>query len=117
MSSRPSFSSPSTSFPSVYAVIPPGKERVKRSKFIKHVYPIILLLGLLDRSFILRTPSIVASMVNVLEAVTLLLASHSDKKKEDTAKAAVARASPTSGLQPSSGDQVSQPSEPLASGK
>ena len=85
-------------------------------------YPIVLLLSLLDRPSILRTPSIVASVVNLLEAVTRPLASLGDQKKEGTAETAVAGGSSTSESQPSSGDQAPQPSEPqpsepLASGK
>ena len=46
-------------------------------------YPIVLLLSLLERPSILRTPSIVESVVNLLANVTRPLASLKDHKKSD----------------------------------
>ncbi|RDX47077.1 hypothetical protein OH76DRAFT_1406241 [Lentinus brumalis] len=66
-------------------------------------YPIVLLLSLLDRPSILRTPSIVESVVGLLATVTRPLASLKDKKLDATAEtsAAGAAAAPApSGEQP-----------------
>ncbi|TBU55065.1 hypothetical protein BD310DRAFT_1041405 [Dichomitus squalens] len=71
-------------------------------------YPIVLLLGLLDRPSILRTPSIVESVVGLLATVTRPLASLKDKdsKKSENAESSTAGASTASpGEQPSSGAQ------------
>lgn len=45
-------------------------------------YPIVLLLGLLDRESLLRTPAIMESVVGLLATVTRPLASLKDRKKE-----------------------------------
>ncbi|KAJ7462340.1 hypothetical protein B0H11DRAFT_2175426 [Mycena galericulata] len=46
-------------------------------------YPIVLLLGLLDRQSLLKTPSIMESVVGLLATVTRPLASIKDKKPDD----------------------------------
>ncbi|KAJ7770214.1 hypothetical protein DFH07DRAFT_269298 [Mycena maculata] len=51
-------------------------------------YPIVLLLGLLDRQSLLKTPSIMESVVGLLATVTRPLASAKDKKPDDPVPAA-----------------------------
>ncbi|KAJ6625623.1 hypothetical protein B0H10DRAFT_1782772 [Mycena sp. CBHHK59/15] len=58
-----------------------GKER----QLPQTHYPIVLLLGLLDRQSLLKTPSIVESVVGLLATVTRPLASIKDKKLEPEA--------------------------------
>lgn len=68
-------------------------------------YPIVLLLSLLDRPSILRTPSIVESVVGLLATVTRPLAGLKDKKAETApaeASASGAAASTTTSEQPAS---------------
>ncbi|KAH9894888.1 hypothetical protein C8Q73DRAFT_645187 [Cubamyces lactineus] len=70
-------------------------------------YPIVLLLSLLDRPSILRTPSIVESVVALLATVTRPLASLKTKKDEasESSKTTAAPTAPVSGAS----EQVSQP--------
>ncbi|KAI0766838.1 hypothetical protein BD413DRAFT_614840 [Trametes elegans] len=73
-------------------------------------YPIVLLLGLLDRPSILRTPSIVESVVALLATVTRPLASLKSKKDE------IAESSKAGGSQPTQPTTSEQPAaQPLAS--
>ncbi|RPD73800.1 hypothetical protein L226DRAFT_488466 [Lentinus tigrinus ALCF2SS1-7] len=70
-------------------------------------YPIVLLLSLLDRASILRTPSIVESVVGLLATVTRPLASLKDKKSETPAETSAAGATappaPTTEQPPATG--------------
>ena len=81
-------------------------------------YPIVLLLSLLDRASILRTPSIVESVVSLLATVTRPLSSLKDKDKKAEAtpdtSAAGATAPPAPSAEPptdAGGDQPSQVTE------
>jgi E3 ubiquitin-protein ligase HUWE1 len=57
-------------------------------------YPIVLLLGLLDRQSLLKTPSIMESVVGLLATVTRPLASTKDKKPDDPQPAPAATEAP-----------------------
>ena len=76
-------------------------------------YPIVLLLSLLDRPSILRTPSIVESVVGLLATVTRPLASLKDSKKTENAESSTAGASSAaSGQQPASTTQPVTDTQP-----
>ena len=72
-------------------------------------YPIVLLLSLLDRPSILRTPSIVESVVGLLATVTRPLASLKDK---DNKKSENAEASTAGGLSATPGEQLPAGTQP-----
>lgn len=70
------------------------KGKGKEKQLPQSHYPIVLLLGLLDRQSLLRTPSIMESVVGLLATVTRPLASLKDNKKTlesapDTASASM----------------------------
>ncbi|EGN99872.1 hypothetical protein SERLA73DRAFT_88605 [Serpula lacrymans var. lacrymans S7.3] len=71
-------------------------------------YPIVLLLSLLDRHSLLKTPSNMESIVALLSTVTKPLTSLKDNKKE-TVNSAVLSATPATDLA-----DVSEPSVPVA---
>ena len=76
-------------------------------------YPIVLLLSLLDRPSILRTPSIVESVVGLLATVTRPLASLKDNKKTENAESSTAGASSAAtGQQPASTTQPVTDTQP-----
>jgi len=67
-----------------------GKEKQAPQTY----YPIVLLLGLLDRQSLLKTPSILESVVSLLDTVTRPLTSLKDSPKKG-AEPAVKIASPS----------------------
>ncbi|KAI0708195.1 hypothetical protein C8T65DRAFT_740208 [Cerioporus squamosus] len=68
-------------------------------------YPIVLLLSLLDRASILRTPSIVESVVALLATVTRPLSSLKDKEKKPEATAETSAAGAATTAPASTGEQ------------
>ncbi|KAI0633753.1 hypothetical protein C8Q77DRAFT_809629 [Trametes polyzona] len=77
-------------------------------------FPIVLLLSLLDRPSILRTPSIVESVVALLATVTRPLASLKNKK-EDNAEGSKAAATPTQPATPAGSQQAIAAQAPVSS--
>ncbi|CDO77710.1 hypothetical protein BN946_scf184969.g61 [Trametes cinnabarina] len=79
-------------------------------------YPIVLLLSLLDRPSILRTPSIVESVVALLATVTRPLASLKNKKEDaaESSKAGAVSTTTTAGVPAQTTDQPSALSETSA---
>ena len=99
-------------------VTKPKKGKGKEKQTPQTHYPIVLLLSLLDRASILRTPSIVESVVSLLATVTRPLSSLKDKDKKAEAtpdtSAAGATAPPAPSAEPpteAGGDQPSQVNE------
>ncbi|KAJ7218040.1 hypothetical protein GGX14DRAFT_495423 [Mycena pura] len=85
-----------------------GKER----QATQTQYPIVLLLGLLDRQSLLKTPSIMESVVGLLATVTRPLASIKDKKSETIPPAA----QPSSIIPPASDPAIIPPASDSAPG-
>ncbi|KAI0051234.1 hypothetical protein FA95DRAFT_1602906 [Auriscalpium vulgare] len=77
-----------------------GKGKEKQASNLQ--YPIVLLLGLLDRESLLKTPSIMELVVSLLDTVTRPLAGLKDTQKELPASPSPA-ALPPAGSQPSEG--------------
>jgi len=72
----------------------PKKGKGKEKQAPQTYYPIVLLLGLLDRQSLLKTPSILESVVSLLDTVTRPLTSLKDSPKKG-AEPAVKIASPS----------------------
>ena len=80
-------------------------------------YPIVLLLSLLDRPSILRTPSIVESVVGLLATVTRPLASLKDNKKTENAESSTEGASSAASGQPAVSETQPAMGPPPAEGE
>lgn len=70
------------------------KGKGKEKQMPQTHYPIVLLLGLLDRQSLLRTPAIMESVVGLLATVTRPLASLKDNKKPPQPEASSSTAAP-----------------------
>ncbi|KAL4078441.1 hypothetical protein V8B97DRAFT_1881842 [Scleroderma yunnanense] len=85
-------------------------------------YPIVLLLGLLDRQFLLKTPSNTDSVVTLLSTVTKPLANLKSDKKDPIVSDPGAATSPTPASPPAAAPttphttSVQEPSPPTAAG-
>ncbi|KAH9949004.1 hypothetical protein B0H21DRAFT_198859 [Amylocystis lapponica] len=108
--SLPYFSSPSTSCLLDFVGLYPRRGRARKSKPHKPTTPVVLLLSLLDRQPVLRTPSVVESVVALLATITRPLASLANLK--DTKKEQIDTAGSTSAVlsAPGSAAQLVVPS-------
>lgn len=68
------------------------KGKGKEKQVPQTYYPIVLLLGQLDRQFLLRTPILMEAIVGLLDLVTRPLASLKDTKKNDEGTGALSAA-------------------------
>ena len=68
-------------------------------------YPLVLLLGLLDRATILKTPSIMDSVAGLLDSVTRPLSNLKDTKKKeaDSTNESASTTQPDGSIEPASG--------------
>ncbi|KAG6866357.1 hypothetical protein C0991_005278 [Blastosporella zonata] len=71
------------------------KGKGKEKQIPQTHYPIVLLLGLLDRQSLLKTPAIMESVVGLLATVTRPLASLKDKKPTAEPQASTSNTAPT----------------------
>ncbi|TFK54241.1 hypothetical protein OE88DRAFT_1786570 [Heliocybe sulcata] len=80
-----------------------GKEKQNSQTY----YPIVLLLGLLDRQSLLKTPTIMESVVGLLATITrpLTSLSNTDKKPPDSGEAEIAQEGSTTAVAPNASER------------
>ncbi|KAF8625408.1 hypothetical protein AX15_005373 [Amanita polypyramis BW_CC] len=93
------------------------KGKGKEKQMPQTYYPIVFLLLLLEKQYLLRTPAIMESIVSLLATVTRPLASLREEKKEPTNDAQASTTEPPSSAVPSTSVDDSQPAQASTTGE